>query len=608
MTSRSSVLGLPAHDPTNTTSAGRGARGSSLSEPVKPAAAEPATPIAASARRRRSSPQLEQELETAKEELQAINDKLTAANRELESRHHEMVRANRDLENLLSAVDVPILILDAERRIRRFTPKARRILNVVAADIGRPLSDIRSSLDAPALDAHIRDVLETRAIRESEVQDRDGHWYRLQIRPYETTDQQIEGTILSLFDIDALKRSIAEAQRARSDSERANHTKDEFLATLSHELRTPLSSMLMRAQLLRHGVIDEAKVRRAGEAIEAGVKLQVQLIDDLLDVSRIVAGKLRMNLRPINLAQVIMTAIDGLRLAAMRKTINLEVDVAEGDRTRRVIGDDARLQQVVTNLLTNAIKFTPERGTVTVSLTFGADAAVLRVADTGMGIAPEFLPNVFDRFAQQGDRSTRAHGGLGLGLAIVRHLVELHHGTVEARSPGTNRGATFSVTLPVTGGGRATPFPDSLRVPNSTPIDFAPLTGLRVLVVDDDRATREAVADMLGRTGAEVRLAAASAEALRVVQDFRPEVLLCDIAMPGEDGYAFLRRLRALDVADFSTIPAAAFTALAREEDRERALAAGFQMHIAKPVDCDQLAEAVLQLVARRAVPERGER
>ncbi len=352
--------------------------------------------------------------------------------------------------------------------------------------------------------------------------------------------------------------------------------------------------MLMRAQLLRHGAIDEAKVRRAGEAIEAGVKLQVQLIDDLLDVSRIVAGKLRMNLRPLDLSEVVATAVDGMRPSATRKSVRLDVDVAKGDGATRIVGDETRLQQVVTNLVSNAIKFTPEHGAVTVSVAFGAETAVLRVTDTGMGIAPEFLPNVFDRFAQQGDRNTRAHGGLGLGLAIVRHLVELHHGSVVAESLGHNRGATFSVTLPLTGTERAGPSPESLRRLANAPVNFAPLEGLRILVMDDDRATREAVADMLARTGAEVRLAASSAEALRAVPDFRPELLLCDIAMPGEDGYAFIRRLRALDVAGSSTVPAVAFTALAREEDRERALAAGYQMHIAKPVDSDRLTLAVL--------------
>src|SRR5580698_8889040 len=389
---------------------------------------------------------MKEELETAKEELQSINEELTTVNDELQNRNHEAAQTNGDLVNLLTTVDIPILILDSQRRIRRFTPKARRILNVLPTDVGRPFEDIKTNIDVSDLDHQVAEVIETMIVKDSEVQDRDGHWYRLLIRPYRTTENRIDGAILSLFDIDALKHLIKAAELANAVAERANHTKDEFLATLSHELRTPLSSMLMRAQLLRRGNTDEAKVRRAGEAIEAGVRMQVQLIDDLLDVSRIVTGNLNMDLQPVDVATVIARAIEALSLAIERKSLKLEM-VAES--IGLVHGDEIRLQQIATNLLTNAIKFTPKLGTVSVSLASADGNAVLTVKDTGTGIDPAFLPNVFNRFTQENSSSTRSHGGLGLGLAIVKHLVDLHHGTVTAESAGSGKGATFTVTLPL---------------------------------------------------------------------------------------------------------------------------------------------------------------
>ncbi len=542
---------------------------------------------------------MNEELETAKEELQSINEELTTVNDELQFRNHEVTQVNGDLVNLLTTVDIPILILDSERRIRRFTPKARHLLNVLPSDVGRPFEDIKTNVDVADLDQQIAEVIETMTVKESEVQDREGHWYRLQIRPYKATDNRIDGAILSLFDIDALKHLVQTAQLANAVAERANHTKDEFLATLSHELRTPLSSMLMRAQLLRRGDMDEARVRRAGEGIEAGVRMQVQLIDDLLDVSRIVTGKLSMDFQPVDLVTLITRVVDAMSLAIERKSLKLELDLLPGESLALVGGDEVRLQQVVTNLLTNAIKFTPRLGTVTLSLAVADGDAVIRVKDTGMGIDSAFLPNVFNRFTQENSTSTRAYGGLGLGLAIVRHLVELHRGTVIAQSPGTGMGATFTVTLPLMNAQHGTPGRPKLAAARAS-LDPAALTGLRILVTDDDRGTREAVADMLEQMGADVWIARSAAEAMKAIEEFRPQLLLSDIAMPGEDGYAFIRKVRALGVEHSGNIPALALTALAREEDREHALAAGYQIHLAKPVDIEGLAKAVLSLATLR--------
>jgi chemotaxis methyl-accepting protein methylase/signal transduction histidine kinase/chemotaxis response regulator CheB len=538
---------------------------------------------------------MNEELETAKEELQSTNEELTTVNEELHSRNQEVNLINSDLVNLLGTVDVSILILDIDRRIRRFTPKARSILNVLPTDVGRPLDDIRLNVDVPDLDEQIGEAIETNTMRESEVQDRSGRWYRLQIRPYKTTDNKIDGATLSLVDIDTLKHHVSAAEAARAEAEQANRAKDQFLATLSHELRTPLSTMLMQAQMLRNA--DDAKTRRAGEAVERATKTQVQLIDDLLDVSRIVAGKLRMDLQAVDLAAVIRAAAEGVSALVEKKSLvlNLALDESIG----MVSGDPARLQQIASNLLTNAIKFTPTSGQVTVALEAVAGRARLTVSDTGTGIDPAFLPHVFNRFSQADSSSTRTFGGLGLGLAIVRHLVEAHGGTVTAQSPGVGKGATFSVTLPLMPASRLELDGDDPSVSSSPLLETgerARLRNLRILVVDDDPGTREALSDMLGRAGAEVRAARSTDEAMSIMESFQPGVLLCDIAMPGEDGYSFIRRVRALGPARGGAVPALALTALAGQEDQLRALAAGFQMHVAKPADIVRLTQAVLEL------------
>ena len=543
---------------------------------------------------------MNEELETAKEELQSTNEELTTVNEELHSRNHEITVINSDLVNLIAMVDVPILILDMERRIRRFTPKARSILKLVPSDVGRPLDDIKVNIAVPDLDRQITEVIEMNVMRESEVQDEEGRWQRMQIRPYKTIDHKIDGATLSLVDIDDLKHLLTEAEQMRRAAERANRAKDQFLAILSHELRTPLSAVLMTAQLLRREGMD-AKIVRAGEVIERGARMQVKLIDDLLDVSRIIAGKLKMDLQAVDLCAVVKASIEGMSAPAERKSIQLDslLDEAVG----QVSGDPTRLQQIVSNLLTNAIKFTPAGGRVSVMLGVVDGRARITVTDTGVGIDSAFLPQVFDRFAQEDASNTRSNAGLGLGLAIVRHLVEAHGGTVSAESAGTGRGATFSVALPLlatfgdaleseagsSGGAAGSPQPLEAS-------ERARLNDLRVLVVDDDPATREVVSEMLGRTGAMVRVAVSAASAMEVVETFGPQVILCDIAMPGEDGYSFIRGLRARGSARGGDIPALALTALAGEEDRLRARAAGFQMHLAKPVDITRLMQAVVEL------------
>jgi two-component system, chemotaxis family, CheB/CheR fusion protein len=405
---------------------------------------------------------------------------------------------------------------------------------------------------------------------------------------------------------------LAHAQQAREEAERANRAKDQFLATLSHELRTPLSTMLMQAQLLRRGGMDDARLRRAGEAIERSTKMQVQLIDDLLDVSRIVTGKLRMQLQTVHLPEVVKAALESVSAQADRKSITFEVTLDES--LGPVSGDPTRLQQIVWNLLTNAIKFSAEGQRVTVVLEPMDGHARLRVSDSGAGIDAESLQRIFDRFIQEDSSSTRMFGGLGLGLAIVRHLVELHGGTVRAESPGKGQGATFTVILPLMPVRRGRAEPASPADSESTRALSQPrnagassrLMGLRILVVDDDPGTREAATELLRLAGAEVRAAESVETALALVEDFMPEVLLSDIAMPGQDGYTLIRRVRALGPKRGGDVPAIALTALVGDADRRAALSAGFQRHLAKPIDIERLVEAVAELSAGAAPSEEG--
>ncbi|HEY0406842.1 MAG TPA: PAS domain S-box protein [Pyrinomonadaceae bacterium] len=396
-------------------------------------------------------------------------------------------------------------------------------------------------------------------------------------------------------------RLYREAQAARHAAEEASRLKDEFLATVSHELRTPLTAMLGWAYLLRAGQLDEPGVRNALETIERNARSQSQLIDDLLDVSRIITGKLRLDVRQVDPASFIEAAIEALRPAAEAKSVRIQKVMDTG--VSSIAGDPARLQQVVWNLLSNAIKFTPKGGRVQVRLERVNSHIEIAVSDTGFGISAKFLPHVFERFRQADQSTTREHGGLGLGLAIVRHLVELHGGTVRAESHGEGQGATFTVMLPLltvyeSGAGEVRAHP---KASDGAPVADCPekLDGLKVLVVDDEADTRELLSVVLGRCGAEVTTAGSVVEALDLIERLRPDVLVSDIGMPGEDGYELIRKVRALAPEKGGRVPAVALTAYARTEDRLRVLRSGYQMHIPKPVELTELVAIVANLSER---------
>ncbi|HEV2880062.1 MAG TPA: PAS domain S-box protein [Pyrinomonadaceae bacterium] len=400
------------------------------------------------------------------------------------------------------------------------------------------------------------------------------------------------------------KRAERERERLLSEAQEANRLKDEFLATLSHELRTPLTSILGWSRLLQMSNFDETARARALSTIERNAQAQSQLIDDLLDTSRIITGKLRLDVRPVDLASVVTAATETARPAAEAKEISLQTIL--DTQTSPISGDPDRLQQVVWNLLSNAIKFTPKGGRVQVRLERVNSHVEITVADTGRGIAAEFLPHVFDRFRQADQTTTRTHGGLGLGLAIVRQLVELHGGSVHVESGGEGSGTSFTVSLPLlplrqqeeraNDVARIQPAAQEGNVELDCPPELA---GLRVLVVDDEPDTRELLAAVLDSCGAQVIQAATAAEAFEQVEHARADVLVTDIGMPGEDGYSLLARIRALPRERGGRIPAAALTAYARAEDRVRALRAGFQTHMTKPVEPAELITVVANLAGR---------
>ncbi len=399
--------------------------------------------------------------------------------------------------------------------------------------------------------------------------------------------------------LSTVKRQQRNLQQARDEAEAASRAKDQFLATVSHELRNPLNPIMMWSVLLRDPRLAPEKQRHASEVIEQNVKSLAQLIDDLLDVARIESGKMRLDVGPVELQHVIEQAIQTVQPGAEAKQIRLGVVL--DPRAGPIAGDPARLQQVVWNLLSNAIKFTPRGGSVRVTLARINSQVELTVADSGQGIAPDLLPHVFDPFWQGESGSTRRRGGLGLGLAIVRHLVELHAGTVAAESDGIGKGAVFKLTFPlfITARGSAADRGRLAADSATVPLTADRLDGMRILVVDDDRGSADAVATLLSRAGAEVRVAVSAQEAFDTLKSWQAHVLLSDVEMPGEDGYALIRRVRAQAPDVGSEIPAVALTAYARVEDRIRALEAGFQMHVTKPVDPAELVAVVASLAAR---------
>ena len=535
-----------------------------------------------------------------------------SARREAESAAHS---AYRQLAFHVESSPLAVIEWDSDFRVSRWSASAERLFGWKAEDvIGKHVNEwqfvFADDVDAVALVTNRqREGVEVQGVQRNRNYTRDGsilfcEWYNSVLR--DNSDKLV--SVLSLV-LDVTTREKAEEERAallirerdaRRHAEEADRLKDEFLATLSHELRTPLTSILGWASMIRNGEVEGSSATRAIETIERNARSQARLIDDLLDVSRIITGNLRLDLHPLNLAPIVEAAIDALRPTADVKGIQLRTEFVSGDCL--VKGDPNRLRQVIWNLLSNAIKFTQRGGTVVINLNCVGSTARLAVADTGEGISTEFLPYVFDRFRQAEGSISRKQGGLGLGLAVVRHLVELHGGTIKAESEGLEQGSVFTVALPLAQERRDPARAEERRREverRRSRSGTVRLDGVHVLLVEDDDDSRKLLGTMLKRYGARVSSTKSAAEALNVFSHDIPDILISDIGMPDQDGYEFMRKLRALPPEKGGQTPAIALTGYASRKDKERALTAGYQQHIAKPIEQNDMIAAIAALIGR---------
>ena len=523
---------------------------------------------------------------------------------------NELRRRERELTDFVENAAMPLHCADSDGRILWANKAELEMVGYSAEEyIGHHISEFHA--DKEVIDDILRRLMnrETLKDHEARLKAKDGSIRHVLISSnvYWDGDRFVH-TKCFTRDITARKQAEKERERllererqARATAEEASRLKDEFLATVSHELRTPLTAIVGWAHLLRGNKLDGQAATDALETIERNARSQTQLIEDLLDVSRIITGKLRLDVSRFEPASCIEAAIESVRPAAEAKAVRIQKVLDTG--VGLIYGDPNRLQQVVWNLLSNAIKFTPKGGRVQVRLERVNSNIEIIVSDTGAGIEPEFLPFVFDRFRQADGATTRAHGGLGLGLAIVRHLVEMHGGEVRADSPGQNQGATFTVKLPLLtihpksfGEERIHPKASDHPLPTDCPES---LEGLKVLVVDDEPDTRNLLKAILEQCGAEVSTAESAREALELLPEVKPDVLVSDIGMPNEDGYELIQKVRALPTEKGGRIPAVALTAYARAEDRLRVLRSGYQMHVSKPVEVPELVTIIANLVGR---------
>lgn len=504
-----------------------------------------------------------------------------------------------------------ILILDAvNRKITDANPFMVELLGYSHSEfLGKELWEIGLLKDEEASKAAFRELQTTGHIRYEDLQlkTKAGKHRQVEFISNVYTEGDLQVIQCNIRDISARKRLEEEREqllrRAQAEqviAEKASQLKDEFLATLSHELRTPLTAIVGWIEILANYHIDPVTSSRAIEVIRRNARMQVQMVDDLLDVSRIITGKLHLSVQPVDLSALIIAVVDGQRPAAEAKEIQVRLQLYT--TTEPVTCDPDRLQQVIWNLVSNAIKFTPQGGRLLVRLERVHSQIEITVTDTGLGIAPEFLPHVFDRFRQADATTTRAFGGLGLGLAIVRQFVELHGGTVRVGSAGEGQGSTFTVSLPLLEVQSAANDVEQLnpQVMRLKEFDWTPqLEGVRVLVVDDDADTRDLLQVILEGCKVLVKTADSVATALEALSEETFDVLVSDIGIPGEDGYALIAKVRALGKEKRGGIPAVALTAYAREEDRIRTLSSGFQIHLSKPINSNELIAVVANLAER---------
>lgn len=659
---------------------------------------------------------INEELETSKEEIQSSNEELSTVNDELNSRIHELNRLNGDLKNLVSSLHLAVLIVGRDLKIRLVSPVAEALLGVGPTELGRTLAEVSWKFVLPDLGALVSASIESVSVLEREVQSPEGRWYSLRLRPYVTVDSKIDGAVITLIDIDAIRQArefarnivetvrdpmvvlddglrirsasraffqvfglapaategrllfevcdgsgqvpdlrsrlqvvlrsgaafddlplefdcpaighrtmllharrmlepgvdrpcvlltmvdVTERRRLEQDLARrvqelaaVDQAKNQFIAVLSHEMRAPLNTTRNWLQILRRPDLPAEKLHRGLEVIERNVSAQTRLIDDLLDVHRMAAGKVTLELAPLSLATLLDSAVEDVLPSAAEKGIALERDLEATNAA--VSGDASRLMQVFGNLLGNAVKFTPKGGEIQVALRVTGSVAEVSVTDTGAGINPEAIPHLFELYRQADPFASRSHGGLGLGLAIARQLVLMHGGTISAHSAGRGHGATFLVSLPLAPSGGSPPRTLAEGREPSQPVS---LGGLLVLVVDDEPEARESLRRVLEAAGAETVAVGSVDEALETIPRRRPDVIVSDLGMPERDGCDLVRTLRDLPDDCCGQIPAVALSGFSAPEDRERALQAGFQLHMAKPAKPEALIATVADLGRRR--------
>lgn len=532
-----------------------------------------------------------EELQSAKQRHESANEELNSLNQELLASNTQLTQANDDLTNLIEGIPLPVLMLDRELCVRQASPLAQAMFGLSSASIGQPVDVLSHRIDVEPLRGLLDGAIRDLTPGELEIADVDGRWFVVRARAYRTADHRINGAVLTLEDVDALKKSLETAQAARAEAERANTAKNDFLALVSHELRAPLNAIAGWAAVLERLAPELPKggpggpAERAIATITRNCQVQAQLIDDLLDVARITSGRLTLDLRHCDFAASVRAVLDGLRPALENKKLTiLESGLA---RERWVNGDPRRLQQMVTNLLQNAIKFTPRGGHIEVAaLTF--DGVIeLSVSDDGIGMSAPQLAAAFDRFAQKDLAKTREYGGLGLGLSIVKHLVTAHGGSVTAHSAGEGRGARFVLRLPLVAGA-----PRDGHVVDA-PADLgSALEGTTILLVDDEAEGREALAAILELAGAACTVVESASKALTVLETQGFDALVSDIGMPGMTGLDLVRTLRARERREqLPRLYAMALTGFASVRDRDEALEHGFDDHAAKPIDAEAMVE-----------------
>ncbi|WP_437719824.1 PAS domain S-box protein [Sorangium sp. So ce861] len=557
----------------------------------------------------------EEALRESERRLRAALDDARRVLAERERLEDELRRRERQLTSLMANSPDAIFRLDLDLRCTFMSPTSLAVTGLPPEHyVGRTPSQNGLPLEVcEAGEAACREAQRTGKPQRMEFS-LGARRFRARYIPELGPDGAVESFMGITEDVTAERQAEEERQKlleseraARDEAERVSRVKDDFVATLSHELRSPINAILGWARILRSRTPEPQALARGLEVIERNARLQADMVSELLDMSRIVSGKLRLDVQPVDLPAVLQGALDAIKLAAEAKGLMLvsSIESSVQPEALSLKGDPARLQQVAWNLLSNAAKFTPAGGRIDVALRRVDAHAELSVTDTGPGIAPQFLPHLFERFRQADASSTRKHGGLGIGLSIVKHLVELHGGTVQVTSPGEGRGATFTVKLPLAGlsprAPGATQRPPAARAEPAAAYPVDELTGVRVLVVDDQPDAREVAQRVLEDCAARVTTAGSAAEAVAVLERERPDVLVSDLGMPGEDGFQLIRRVRGLDPARGGATPAVALSALARAEDRARALGAGYQAHVAKPLDPAELVGVVAALARQRA-------